>query len=98
MRKFSSILLMTTALFSASAAEPFRQTLTSTDRGIHFDSWQINTRDLDATSSARWTVRKVTLHGGKQEGVDVITVDNGKLTFAVVPTRGMSVLKVELGD
>src|SRR5262249_12441487 len=38
------------------------------------------------------------LHGGKQEGVDLITVDNGKLTFTVIPTRGMSILEVKLGD
>src|SRR5262249_15995176 len=37
-------------------------------------------------------------HGGKQEGVDVIAVDNGKLRFTVVPTRGMGVLAVTMGD
>lgn len=98
MRNFFFIFLMTAAHFSASAAEPFRQTLTSAERGVHLDWWQVTARDLDSKSPARWSVSKRTLHGGKQEGVDVITVDNGRLTFTVVPTRGMSVLKVELGD
>ncbi len=35
-----------------------------------------------------------TLHGGSQEGVQVITVDNGAMAFTVIPTRGMSVGKV----
>jgi hypothetical protein len=45
-----------------------------------------------------WSVQKYTLHGGKQEGVDLIVVNNGRLSFTVVPTRGMNVLKVEMGD
>jgi hypothetical protein len=43
-------------------------------------------------------VRQTTLHGGKQEGVEVIEVDNGTLQFVVVPTRGMSVLRVQCGE
>ena len=38
------------------------------------------------------------LHGGRQEGVDVILVDNGRLKFTVCPTRGMGVLSVTMGD
>jgi hypothetical protein len=97
MRSFLSFLMITT-LISASAAEPFRQTLTSTERGLRVDSWDIGARDLDSKSAARWSVHKRTLRGGKQEGVDVITVDNGQLTFTVIPTRGMSILDVRLGD
>ena len=36
-----------------------------------------------------WSVHKYALHGGKQEGVDVIEIDNGRLQIAVCPTRGM---------
>ena len=39
-----------------------------------------------------WSVQKDSLHGGKQEGVDVIIVNNGKITFAICPTRGMGIL------
>jgi hypothetical protein len=79
-------------------SEPYRQTLTSASRNIHFDTWQVTHRDFDFKSVAPWSVRKYTLHGGKQEGVDVIVVDNGKLSFTVIPTRGMNVAKVEMGD
>lgn len=40
-------------------------------------------------------IRKSTLYGGKQDGVEVIAVHNGKLTITVIPTRGMSILSVE---
>lgn len=36
-----------------------------------------------------WSVAKRCLHGGRRDGVDLIEVDNGALSFAVVPTRGM---------
>jgi hypothetical protein len=83
---------------SAAKAEPFRHTLTSAERGVHLDTWQIASQNLDPRPPVTWTVRKHTLHGGKQEGVDVIEVDNGRLRFTVIPTRGMSVLRVDLGD
>jgi hypothetical protein len=49
-------------------------------------------------TAAAWHIKKFQLHGGKQEGVDIIEVNNGRLRFAVVPTRGMSVLQVESDD
>lgn len=80
------------------STNPFHQILTSVDRQIHLDAWQVTHRDLGTDSAKPWSVRKSTLHGGKQEGVDVVTVDNGRLSFVVIPTRGMSVLEVRLGD
>lgn len=44
------------------------------------------------------SITQTTLRGGKQEGVQLITVDNGKIRITVVPTRGMSILEVESGD
>lgn len=41
-----------------------------------------------------WSVEKSTLHGGKQEGCEIITIDSGTLSIVIVPTRGMSVLRV----
>ena len=83
---------------SANAAEPFRRTLTSAGHNARVDQWEITSRDLRLAKSGGWSVRKFTLHGGKQEGVDLIAVNNGKLKLTVIPTRGMGVLKVELGD
>ena len=39
-----------------------------------------------------------TLTGGVREGVDTVEVNNGKLRFTVVPTRGMGLWKAWLGD
>lgn len=38
------------------------------------------------------------LRGGRQEGIELIRIDNGKLVITVIPTRGMSILSVESGD
>jgi hypothetical protein len=74
------------------------QILISARQGVLVDSWSLNHQKLHLDTTAAWSIRKYTLHGGKQEGVSVIDVDNGRLRFVVIPTRGMSVLRVESGD
>jgi hypothetical protein len=83
---------------AAGSPPHLHQVLTSARQGIHMDSWRIGRHELPLNSTAGWGVKKYTLHGGRQEGVEVIEVDNGRLRFSVVPTRGMGVLKVESGD
>ena len=90
------IIILMTASLTASAAEDFRHTLTSAERGVHEEIWRISNRGLKIFTKKPWSVEKLAVHGGKQEGVDVVVVDNGRLKFTVVPTRGMSVLKVEM--
>ncbi len=90
------ILLTVFASLAGSAAEPFRQIITSTSRGIRTDQWTLTHRDLGLATP--WSIRKLTLHGGRQEGVDVIVVDNGLLTFTVIPTRGMGILEATAGN
>ncbi|MBN1343648.1 MAG: aldose 1-epimerase family protein [Phycisphaerae bacterium] len=86
-------------LVSAGAsAEPFRETLISTEQNIDVADWEICGARVTPGCSTPWSVRKVALHGGKQEGVSLIVVDNGKLRLTVVPTRGMGVLSVVMGD
>ena len=45
-----------------------------------------------------YSVTKRTLRGGLRDGVDMIEVDNGRLWFAVVPTRGMGIWRAVCGD
>lgn len=45
-----------------------------------------------------WSVQTRTLRGGKQDGVDVVEINNGKLSFSVILTRGMGIWKGQLGD
>lgn len=54
--------------------------------------------ELSDGESAGWSVKTYTLRGGLQEGVDVVEINNGKLTFAVLPTRGMGIWKGKCGD
>jgi hypothetical protein len=42
-------------------------------------------------SAKGYRVTKRTYRGGLSEGVDAIEVDNGKLAFEIVPTRGMGI-------
>ncbi len=78
--------------------EPFHKLLTSAAQNLRVGDWEINQSDLKLAGAGRWSVRQRTLHGGRQEGVEVIEVDNGRLRFTVIPTRGMGVLSLESDD
>ena len=95
-------LLTLVAIFFCSevamqAAEPVHKVLTSAHLGVHLDTWE-QTGHFAGPKGPAWSVRKITLHGGKQEGVDIVIVDNGKLKISVIPTRGMGILSVTSGD
>ena len=92
-----TMIALTACATAGTAAEAFQKTLISARDGVRVDALEISGRDVTPQSPG-WSVRKLTLHGGRQEGVDVIIVDNGKLQFTVVPTRGMGVLSVTCGD
>ncbi|MGB8170827.1 MAG: aldose 1-epimerase family protein [Chthoniobacteraceae bacterium] len=82
---------------SLQSAEPFRRSIASVVKNLRTEQVEFSGEN-ETPGSPPWTITKSTLHGGKQEGVDVIAVKNGKLQFTVVPTRGMSVLRVQCGD
>ena len=82
----------------AALAQGGRYVLTSADQNIDLENWQITGRDTGVASDISWSVRRQRLHGGKQDGVDLIVIDNGRLTITVVPTRGMGILRVVMGD
>ncbi len=49
-------------------------------------------------SPGGWSIKSYTLSGGLQDGVQVVEINNGKLCFAVLPTRGMGIWKGQCGD
>ncbi|MBP52454.1 MAG: DUF4432 domain-containing protein [Opitutae bacterium] len=57
-----------------------------------------STSHPDKSFSSPWSVSRKLLKGGKQEGVELLTLDNGKLKIVVIPTRGMGILEVTLGN
>ncbi len=52
----------------------------------------------DKSFSTAWSVTKTKLSGGKQEGVELLTLDNGKLKIVVIPARGMGILEVTMDE
>ena len=71
-------------------AGDFHETLTDTSTNTWVEDFAIDS-GVGKNGQVAWSVRKYTLRGGKQAGVDVVEVNNGKLRFTVVPTRGMNV-------
>lgn len=71
--------------------------LTDVAGRVHLD--QLDVRPDDVGGSARgYSVSKRTLRGGRSEGVDLVRINNGRLSFDVLPTRGMSLWKAWLGE
>jgi uncharacterized protein DUF4432 len=101
MRLFLSLILATLAIIipgNPAAAQSVRHVLTSVEQNIDLENWQITARDTGVSPDIPWSVRRQRLHGGKQDRVDLIVIDNGRLTITIVPTRGMGILRVVMGD
>lgn len=60
------------------------------------DHWVLTNKDVGATQ--QFKIEQSVLHGGKQDGVKVLTVDNGAMTITLIPTRGMDIYNVKSGD
>jgi hypothetical protein len=68
-------------------------TLTDVARDLWIETFAVGSADLGTSSSTPWSVTKRTLRGGRRDGVDLIQVNNGALSFSVLPTRGMGIWK-----
>lgn len=69
------------------------------DRGIYCENETVNADTLGAPiGGASWEVATRRLRGGLSDGVDVVTLDNGRLQLQVLPTRGMGIWKGRIGD
>ena len=56
---------------------------------VWVDSFAVANDTLRLPTTHAWSVSKRTLRGGLRDGVDLIHVHNGALSYAVLPTRGM---------
>ena len=70
-------------------------TLTDVSKGIHLEDLALTAEDLGC-NVPEVEVRRSTLQGGLGDGVDVVRVNNGRLSFDVLPTRGMGLWKAWL--
>ncbi|MFC1539242.1 aldose 1-epimerase family protein [Candidatus Latescibacterota bacterium] len=76
----------------------FKKTLSSVEENIYIEKWDTKSANITPECPINWSIKKYILHGGKQEGVDVIEINNGRLTITVIPTRGMGIYKVLCDD
>jgi flagellar basal body rod protein FlgC len=66
----------------------FQKNLTDVDANFSADEFFLDSNTVPIHTGHKWFIRKTTLRGGLQEGVEVIEIENGKPHFAVMPTRG----------
>ena len=64
-------------------------TLTDVRGDVWLDGFAVGNDALRLPTPHDWSVRKRTLRGGLRDGVDLVEVHNGALSFSVLPTRGM---------
>lgn len=93
MKLLSMIAGISLCAATSPAVASLHKVLTSTGEGIHVETWEQGGHASGPKGPA-WSVRKITLHGGKQEGVDMVIIDNGKLKISIIPTRGMGIFSV----
>src|SRR5262245_32406538 len=94
MRK-TMLALMACILSAPAFAQSARQqVLIDTGSNLATAEWKISSAEW---GGAAWNVQLRTLHGGRQEGVQVIDVDNGAMKFTIVPSRGFEVWTAQAG-
>jgi hypothetical protein len=81
----------------AGAATDHTKVLIDAAKNLSIADWQATSAQWGDKPGA-WSIHLKTLHGGRQEGVQVIEVDNGAMTFTIVPTRGFEIWKAKAGD
>lgn len=64
-------------------------TLTDIASDVWLESFTTGSDRLQLGDSNHWSIHKRTLKGGLRDGIDLIEIDNGALSYAILPTRGM---------
>ena len=101
--KKTSLSVLSCLLALGSCSEQSSTTMEFVTKNTHSQQALVQTIESstghrDKTFASEWSVTKTVLKGGKQEGVELLTLDNGKLEIAVVPARGMGILDIRMGD
>src|SRR5436190_1424659 len=63
--------------------------LTDVVNDVWVDSFGVANDTLRLPTPSAWSVHKRTLRGGPRDGIDLVEVHNGALSFSILPTRGM---------
>ncbi len=64
-------------------------TLTDVVNDVWLDHFSTGSDRIQLGNAASWSLRKRTMRGGLRDGIDVIEVHNGALSYSILPTRGM---------
>ena len=70
-------------------------TLTDVADDVWLDSFAVTNDSLRLATPHDWSIRKRTLRGGRRDGVDLIEIHNGALSYSIMPTRGMGLWRGE---
>jgi hypothetical protein len=76
-------------------------TLTDTSFGTWRERFAMNQaagefdKPLRLAGAEKWSVEKYPLRGGLSDGVDVVALNNGRLSIDLLPTRGMGVWRAK---
>jgi hypothetical protein len=91
-------ILLVVSTAATAVGQTTRVTLISVTKNVNSPLFANYGRDVTPDCATPWSVTLKTLHGGKQDGVRLITLDNGKMQIVLIPTRGMGILNVALTD
>src|SRR4051794_14467937 len=81
-----------------ASAQPVREVLISSSSNLNLGTVRFDGKDLTPDCMTPWSVLLKLQRGGKSEGVQLLTLDNGKMQIVLIPTRGMGILHVTMGD
>ncbi len=63
------------------------------DDAVRNDEFDLGPNSVPEFDSDDWYIRRYFLRGGLRDGVELVEINNGPLTFQVLPTRGMNIWK-----
>jgi hypothetical protein len=70
-------------------------TLSDVVNDLWLDSFAVSNDSLRLPTPHDWSIRKRTLRGGLRDGIDLVEIHNGALSYSVLPTRGMGLWRGE---
>jgi len=76
----------------------FEKVLTDASANLNLDAYRISSENFPGAEGPSWSIAKFGLNGGKQQGVELVEIDNGYMTVAIVPTRGMAILEASTDE
>ncbi len=69
--------------------------LTDVANDVWIDSFTVGNDGLRLATPHDWSIRKRNLRGGLRDGIDLVEVHNGALSYSILPTRGLGLWRGE---